>query len=58
MSCVLSALQTGASGTQACINASSAISGIVADLETTIMFASTGMLDAEPGESFTDHKYA
>lgn len=53
----MSALQTGASGTQACINASSVISGIIADLDTTVMFASTGMLDAEPGESFSDHKY-
>ncbi len=53
---VLSALQSGARGTQACINAASSISGIVADLDTTIMFASAGTLHAEPNESFGDHR--
>lgn len=53
---VLSALQSGARGTQACINAASTISGIVADLDTTIMFASAGTLHAEPNETFGDHR--
>ncbi|KAG7259774.1 hypothetical protein CRUP_001165, partial [Coryphaenoides rupestris] len=37
VSLVLSALQAGNKGTQACITAASAVSGIIADLDTTIM---------------------
>ncbi|KAI2662682.1 Talin-2 [Labeo rohita] len=37
VSMVLSALQAGNKGTQACITAASAVSGIIADLDTTII---------------------
>uniref|UniRef100_A0A8B9HQK2 Talin 2a n=1 Tax=Astyanax mexicanus TaxID=7994 RepID=A0A8B9HQK2_ASTMX len=39
VSLVLSALQAGNKGTQACITAASAVSGIIADLDTTIIAA-------------------
>ncbi|KAL0188323.1 hypothetical protein M9458_015422, partial [Cirrhinus mrigala] len=56
VSMVLSALQAGNKGTQACITAASAVSGIIADLDTTIMFASAGTLNAEnDSDSFADH---
>ncbi|RMC16559.1 hypothetical protein DUI87_06496 [Hirundo rustica rustica] len=42
---VLAALQAGNRGTQACITAASAVSGIIADLDTTIMFATAGTLN-------------
>lgn len=53
---MLSALQAGNKGTQACITAATAVSGIIADLDTTIMFASAGTLNAENDESFADHR--
>ena len=53
---VLASLQAGNRGTQACITAASAVSGIIADLDTTIMFASAGTLNAEDDESFADHR--
>ncbi|XP_068595910.1 talin-2 [Brachionichthys hirsutus] len=56
VSLVLSALQAGNKGTQACITAASAVSGIIADLDTTIMFASAGTLIPENDESFADHR--
>ncbi|XP_067090341.1 talin-2 [Osmerus mordax] len=56
VSMVLSALQAGNKGTQACITAASAVSGIIADLDTTIMFASAGTLDPDNEESFADHR--
>ncbi|XP_036390816.1 talin-2-like [Megalops cyprinoides] len=56
VSMVLSALQAGNKGTQACITAASAVSGIIADLDTTIMFASAGTLNAENEETFADHR--
>uniref|UniRef100_A0A3B3DG12 Talin 2a n=1 Tax=Oryzias melastigma TaxID=30732 RepID=A0A3B3DG12_ORYME len=56
VSLVLSSLQAGNKGTQACITAASAVSGIIADLDTTIMFASAGTLNAENDESFADHR--
>uniref|UniRef100_A0A671SR51 Talin-2-like n=2 Tax=Sinocyclocheilus anshuiensis TaxID=1608454 RepID=A0A671SR51_9TELE len=57
VSMVLSALQAGNKGTQACITAASAVSGIIADLDTTIMFASAGTLNAEnDSDSFADHR--
>ncbi|XP_037539602.1 talin-2 [Nematolebias whitei] len=56
VSLVLSALQAGNKGTQACITAASAVSGIIADLDTTIMFASAGTLNSENEESFADHR--
>ncbi|GFR72517.1 talin-1-like [Elysia marginata] len=54
VSYVLAALQAGARGTQACINAASTVSGIIGDLDTTIMFASAGTLNDEGSESFAD----
>uniref|UniRef100_D3ZE09 Talin 2 n=1 Tax=Rattus norvegicus TaxID=10116 RepID=D3ZE09_RAT len=56
VSLVLSALQAGNKGTQACITAATAVSGIIADLDTTIMFATAGTLNAENGETFADHR--
>lgn len=54
---MLSALQAGNKGTQACITAASAVSGIITDLDTTIMFASAGTLNPENEDSFADHRY-
>ncbi|XP_077996572.1 talin-1-like isoform X2 [Glandiceps talaboti] len=54
---VLAALQAGSRGTQACINAASTVSGIIGDLDTTIMFATAGTLASETdGETFADHR--
>ena len=53
---VLAALQAGSRGTQACINAASTVSGIIGDLDTTIMFATAGTLNAEGDEAFADHR--
>ncbi|XP_039615508.1 talin-1 isoform X2 [Polypterus senegalus] len=53
---VLAALQAGNRGTQACITAASAVSGIIADLDTTIMFATAGTLNRENEETFADHR--
>lgn len=55
---VLAALQAGNRGTQACITAASAVSGIIADLDTTIMFATAGTLNRENAETFADHRYS
>ena len=53
----MAALQAGSRGTQACIDAASTVSGIIGDLDTTIMFASAGTLSAEPDiGSFSDHR--
>ncbi|XP_035584001.1 talin-2 [Zalophus californianus] len=56
VSLVLSALQAGNKGTQACITAATAVSGIIADLDTTNMFATAGTLNAENNETFADHR--
>ncbi|KAK7790683.1 hypothetical protein R5R35_008203 [Gryllus longicercus] len=54
---ILAALQAGSRGTQACINAASTVSGIIGDLDTTIMFATAGTLHAEDEDkSFADHR--
>lgn len=54
---VLAALQAGSRGTQACINAASTVSGIIGDLDTTIMFATAGTLNAErEDDTFADHR--
>ncbi|XP_048523491.1 talin-1 isoform X1 [Dendroctonus ponderosae] len=54
---VLATLQSGSRGTQACINAASTVSGIIGDLETTIMFATAGNLNPDnENESFADHR--
>lgn len=44
---VLAALQAGSRGTQACINAASTVSGIIGDLDTTIMFATAGEFESQ-----------
>lgn len=55
---LLAALQQGSRGTQACINAASAVQGIVGDLDTTVMFAATGTLQPETeGDTFGDHRF-
>ncbi|XP_052786529.1 talin-1-like isoform X4 [Mya arenaria] len=56
VSFILATLQSGSRGTQACINAAHTVSGIIADLDTTIMFATAGTLNAEGDESFADHR--
>ncbi|NXG73410.1 TLN1 protein, partial [Baryphthengus martii] len=56
MSNMLVALQAGNQRTQACITAASAASGIIPDLNTTIMFAMTGTLNQKNSETFTDHR--
>jgi len=53
----LATLQSGSRGTQACINAAHTVSGIIADLDTTIMFATAGTLNGDNDESFADHRY-
>lgn len=42
---VLAVLSEGSRGTQACINAAQTVSGIIGDLDTTIMFATSGSLN-------------
>ena len=55
---MMAALQESSRGTQACINAASIVSGIIADLDTTIMFATAGTLNSDDGnDSFTQHRY-
>ncbi|XP_076880001.1 talin-2-like isoform X4 [Brachyhypopomus gauderio] len=52
-----SALQAGDQDFQACISAVGAVSGIIADLDTTIMFASAGTLNTEnDAHSFAHHR--
>lgn len=53
---VLAALQAGSRGTQACINAASTVSGVIGDLDTTIMFATAGTLNSDDDGSFADHR--
>jgi talin len=42
---VLAILSEGSRGTQACINAAQTVSGIIGDLDTTILFATSGSLN-------------
>ncbi|CAG5116694.1 unnamed protein product, partial [Candidula unifasciata] len=56
VSYVLAALQAGSRGTQACIHAASTVSGIIGDLDTTIMFAAAGTLNDEDLNSFADQR--
>ncbi|BFZ14072.1 hypothetical protein BsWGS_17114 [Bradybaena similaris] len=56
VSYVLAALQAGSRGTQACIHAASTVSGIIGDLDTTIMFAAAGTLNDEGSDSFADQR--
>ena len=51
----MAALQAGAKGSQACINAADSVKGIISYLDTVIMFASTGLLNKE-GDTFGDHR--
>ncbi|ELT88167.1 hypothetical protein CAPTEDRAFT_144581, partial [Capitella teleta] len=51
---VLAALQAGTRGT--CIHAASTVSGVIGDLDTTIMFATPGTLNADGDEAFSDHR--
>lgn len=54
---MLAALQESSRGTQACINAASIVSGIIGDLDTTIMFATAGTLNSEAeSDSFAVHR--
>lgn len=54
---VLAVLHESSRGTQACINAVSVVSGIVADLDTTVMFATSGTLNAQSEKDvFADHR--
>ncbi|UYV64796.1 TLN1 [Cordylochernes scorpioides] len=54
---VMAALQSGARGTQACISAAATLAGIIGDLETTAMFASSGTLTCEnEGDVFEHHR--
>ena len=53
---MLLALQAGSRGTQACINAASTVSGIIGDLDTTIMFATAGSLNTDNDDMFADHR--
>jgi len=53
---VVLTIQSGSRGTQACINAAGTIEGVIADLETTVMFAAAGTLNPDPGETFANHR--
>ncbi|CAG4949257.1 unnamed protein product [Parnassius apollo] len=54
---VLSALQAGSRGTQACIDAAATIATIIGDLDTTILFASAGTLHSDKeGDTFSNHR--
>ncbi|XP_014214953.1 talin-2 [Copidosoma floridanum] len=54
---ILEILQAESHGTQTCINAASVISGVIGDLDTTIMFATAGSLHAEnKNDSFANHR--
>ncbi|CAH0404281.1 unnamed protein product [Chilo suppressalis] len=54
---VLSALQAGSRGTQACIDAAATIAAIIGDLDTTILFASAGTLHSDKEtDAFSDHR--
>lgn len=57
VSYVLAALQDSSRGTQACINAANVVSGIIGDLDTTVMFATAGTLNSDSdGDRFADHR--
>ena len=54
---IVSAIQAGAVGTQACNEAIATIQGIVGDLETTAMFCTAGALNPEEQHgSFAEHR--
>ncbi|CAJ0573825.1 unnamed protein product, partial [Mesorhabditis spiculigera] len=53
---VLAVLNMERKGTQACINAANTVSGIIGDLDTTILFATSGSLNATDTLSFAQHR--
>ncbi|KAK5981052.1 VBS domain-containing protein [Trichostrongylus colubriformis] len=54
---VLASLHEGSKGTQACINAANTVSGIIGDLDTTILFATSGSLNvAGEQRDFNEHR--
>ena len=54
---VLAALQSGSRGTQACIDAANLVQSIISDIDTTIMFANSGTLNADnANDTFAIHK--
>ncbi|KAL3090978.1 hypothetical protein niasHS_007353 [Heterodera schachtii] len=55
---IVAVLSEGSQGTQACINAAQTVSGIIGDLDTTILFATSGSLNPQlaPGAEFGDHR--
>ncbi|CAB4054720.1 TLN [Lepeophtheirus salmonis] len=56
-SLVLSSLNAASTGTHALENATNTVSGIIGDLDTTIMFASSGTLNADvDDDTFADHR--
>ena len=56
---LLHSFQTSVKGTQACINADNSVNGIIADLNTVIMFATAGTLKSESdADSFSNHREA
>ena len=58
MSYVLTDIQAGAVGTQACSDACNAIAGIIGDLETTAMFCTAGALPGSGGKYVVLHFFA
>ncbi|XP_053386395.1 talin-2-like [Mercenaria mercenaria] len=55
VSFIIANLQSGSQGTQACISSAHTTSGIIDDLDTTVMFAIAGTLNANSDENFADH---
>uniref|UniRef100_A0A183BVZ7 FERM domain-containing protein n=1 Tax=Globodera pallida TaxID=36090 RepID=A0A183BVZ7_GLOPA len=54
---VLAVLSEGSQGTQACINAAQTVSGIIGDLDTTILFATSGSLNPlQTSGELVDHR--
>lgn len=54
---VLQQLEAKSRGTQACTCAASTVSGLIGDLDTTIMFATAGTLNPDnENETFADHR--
>lgn len=49
-------MSAASSGTHALENAANTVSGILGDLDTTIMFATAGTLNADNDEVFADHR--
>ncbi|CAF3755907.1 unnamed protein product [Rotaria sordida] len=59
ISYVVTVLQESVHGIQACINASSTINTIITDLDTRILFTTSGTLNSEHvNETFSDHREA